>query len=150
MLDVSVQRHRETEAARTFLARLLGEYHVPETICTDKLTSSGAAIREFPALQEVDHQQVTSTARCNNLVGQRAGVVHGVRSAQDSHTVPPRQQERSQLSFRKLKRTQEFLNLHARITNLQRHTRTTVPAHIRRSNQYRAFQMWREVGAGVA
>ena len=136
VLDVLLQRHRDTEAARTFLARLLGEFHVPETICTDKLASYRAAIRELPALQEVDHQQVISTARCNNLVEQ-------------SHR-PTRQQERSQLGFRKLKRTQEFLNLHARITNLQRHTRTTVPAHIRRSNQYRACQVWREVGAGVA
>ncbi|UQN10690.1 IS6 family transposase [Deinococcus sp. QL22] len=136
VLDVLLQRHRDTEAARTFLARLLGEFHVPETICTDKLASYGAAIRELPALQEVDHQQVIRAARCNNLVEQ-------------SHR-PTRQQERSQLGFRKLKRTQEFLNLHARMTNLQRHARTTVPAHLRRSNQYRACQVWREVGAGVA
>ena len=114
-------RHRDTEAAKTFLARLLGEYHVPETICTDKLASYGAAIRDLSALQEVDHQQVISTARCNNLIEQ-------------SHR-PTRQQERGQLGFKKIKRTQEFLNLHARVTNLHRHTRTTVPAHIRRSGQ---------------
>ncbi|THF66816.1 DDE domain-containing protein, partial [Deinococcus sp. Arct2-2] len=119
-----------------FLIRLLGEFHVPETICTDKLASYGAAIRELPALQAVDHQQVIRAARCNNLIEQ-------------SHR-PTRQQERGQLGFRKIKRTQEFLNLHARVTNLHRHTRTTVPAHIRRSNQHQAFQMWREVGAGVA
>jgi hypothetical protein len=58
-----------------------------------------------------------------------------------------RQQERSQLGLRKLKRTQEVLNRHARVTSLERHTRTTVPTHIRRSNPYRAFQLWREVGA---
>jgi putative transposase len=35
VLDVLLQRCRDTEAARTFLARLLSEFHVPETICTD-------------------------------------------------------------------------------------------------------------------
>jgi len=136
VLDVLLQRHRDTEAARTFLACLLGEFHVPETICTDKLASDGAAIRELPALQAVDHQPVISTTHCNNLVEQ-------------SHR-RTRQQERSQLSFRKLKRTQEFLNLHARMTNLQRHTPTTVPAHISRKNQNQAFQTWSTVAAGVA
>ena len=136
VLDVLLQRHRDREAARTFLTRLLSECYVPDTIYTDKLASYGAAIRAIPALEAVNHQQVISTARCNNLIEQ-------------SHR-PTRRQERGQLGFRTLKRTQGFLNLHARITNLQRHTRTTVPAHLRRSNQQRALQMWRQVGAGVA
>ena len=70
VLDVLLQRHRDTDAAKTFLPRLLGEFHVPETICTDKLASYGAAIRELPALQAVDHQQVISAARCNDLIEQ--------------------------------------------------------------------------------
>jgi putative transposase len=102
VLDVLLQRHRDTEAARTFLARLLGESHVPETICTDKRASYGAAIREPPALQAVDHQQIIPTARCTNLIKQ-------------SHRAT-RQQERSQLGFRTIKRTQEFLNRHARVS----------------------------------
>ena len=64
------QRHLDTEAAKTFLIRLLSEYDVPEIIHTDQLRSYGAAIRELPGLVDVDHQQVISTARCNNLVEQ--------------------------------------------------------------------------------
>ena len=73
-LEVLLQRHRDTEAAKTFLIRLLGEYDVPEVIHTDQLRSYGAAIRELPSPINVDHQQVISTARCNNLIEQRASV----------------------------------------------------------------------------
>lgn len=135
VLDIFLQAQRDTKAARSFLTRLLGEYNVPEALHTDKLRSYGAAIRELPVLHSVEHQEVASTARCNNLVEQ-------------SHR-PTRRQERSQLGFRRPKRAQEFLNLHARTTNLHQHTRTTVPAHTRRSHQNQAFQTWREVVAEV-
>jgi hypothetical protein len=36
------------------------------------------------------------------------------------------------------------------MTNLHQHTRTTVPAHTRRSHQKQAFHTWREVAGGVA
>ena len=96
VLDIFLQRHRDTEAAKTFLTRLLGEYDVPEVIHTDQLRSYGAAIREIPSLVNVDHQQVISTARCNNIIEQ-------------SHR-PTRRQERSQQGFRRRKRVQEFLS----------------------------------------
>ena len=67
VLDILLQRHRDTEAAKTFLTRLLGECDVQEVIHTDQLRSYGAAIREIPSLTNVDHQQVISTARCNNV-----------------------------------------------------------------------------------
>jgi transposase-like protein len=68
VLDVFLQRHRDTDAAKGFFERLLGEHDVPDTVCTDKLASYGAAIRELPMLYGVGHQQVISTARCNNLI----------------------------------------------------------------------------------
>jgi putative transposase len=74
VLDILLQRHRDTEAAKTFLTRLLGEYDVPEVFHTDQLRSYGAAIREIPRLINGDHQQVISTARCNNIIEQRASV----------------------------------------------------------------------------
>ena len=136
VLDIFLQRHRDTEAAKTFLTRLLGEYDVPEVIHTDQLRSYGAAIREIPSLVNVDHQQVISTARCNNIIEQ-------------SHR-PTRRQERSQQGFRRRKRAQEFLSLHARIENLHHHSRTSVSAQIRRNNQMQAFQTWSVITAGVA
>lgn len=135
VLDILLQRHRDTEAAKAFLTRLLGEYDVPEVIHTDQLRSYGAAIREIPSLASVDHQQVISTARCNNIIEQ-------------SHR-PTRRQERQQLGFKRRKRAQAFLSLHARIENLHHHTRTSVSVAVRRSNQQQAFQTWSSVAAGV-
>ncbi|TSA85526.1 DDE-type integrase/transposase/recombinase [Deinococcus detaillensis] len=136
VLDILLQRHRNTKAAKTFLTRLLGEYDVPEVIRTDQLQSYGAAIRQIPSLADVDHQEVISKARCNNIVEQEH------RST--------RRQERSQQGFRRQKRAQEFLSLHAWITNLHHHSRTSVSAAVRRSDQKRAFQTWSTVAAGVA
>jgi putative transposase len=120
VLDILLRRHRDTEAAKTFLTRLLGEYDVPEVIHTDQLRSYGAAIREIPSLINVDHQQVISTARCNIIEQEHRST---------------RRQERSQQGFKRWKRAQEFLNLHARVTTLHHHSRTSVSAGTRRSGQ---------------
>ncbi|AZI44311.1 IS6 family transposase [Deinococcus psychrotolerans] len=80
VLNILLQRYRDIEAAKTLSKRLLAEYDVPEVIHADQLRSYGAAIRELPSLDGVDHQQVISTARCNNIVEQRAGVHPGVSS----------------------------------------------------------------------
>ena len=88
-----------------------------------------------PSLINVDHQQVISTARYNNLIEQ-------------SHR-PTRRQERQQQGFKRRKRAQEFLNLHARVTNLHHHSRTSVSAMTRRNNQKRAFQTWSADGRPV-
>jgi putative transposase len=114
VLDILLQRHRDTEAARSFLTGLRSDYAVPDTICTDRLRSYRAAIREFASLIDVDHQQVNRAARCNNIVEQ------SYRST--------RRQERHQQGFKRRKRAQEFLSLHARITNLHHHSRTSVSA----------------------
>jgi len=71
VLDIVLQRHQDTDAAKTVLTQLLGEYDFPEVMQTDKLRSDEAAIRETSGLNTVDHQQVISTASCNNLIEQR-------------------------------------------------------------------------------
>jgi len=128
VLDLLLQDRRDTHAAKAFLGKLLVHDDVPDVIHTDKLWSYGAAIRELPVLHSVEHVQVISAARCNNLIEQ-------------SHR-PTRQQERSQIGFKNQRRAQEFLALHARVSNLQQHTRTTVPAYLRRTNQERAHLAW--------
>ncbi|MFC5848885.1 IS6 family transposase [Deinococcus petrolearius] len=130
VLDVFLQQHRDTEAAKSFFGRLLGQYDAPEVIHTDKLWSYGAALRELPVLHSVEHVQVVSTARHNNLIEQ-------------SHR-PTRRQERQQRGFRSQKRAQRFLNLHARISNLHHPARSTVPAPHRRHHQQVAFKTWQE------
>ena len=136
VLDSLLQRHCDTEAAKTFLTRLLGEYAVPEIMHTDQLGSYGAAIREIPSLVNVDHQQGISTARWNTVLEQ-------------SHR-PTRCQERHQQEFKRRKRAQEFLSLDARIENLHHHSRSSVSAQTRRSTQRKAFQTWSTVAAGSA
>ncbi|MFB9990463.1 DDE-type integrase/transposase/recombinase [Deinococcus oregonensis] len=42
VLDILLQRHRDPEAAKTFLLRLLGEYDVPEVMYTDQLQSGNS------------------------------------------------------------------------------------------------------------
>ncbi len=130
VLDVLLQKHRDTKATRSFFQRLLGEYDVPEVIHTDKLWSYGAALRELPVLHAVQHVQVVSTARCNNLIEQ-------------SHR-PTRRQERQQRGFRSRHRAQGFLDLQARIANLHHPARSTVPARHRRHHQQAAFKTWQE------
>jgi len=135
VLDVLMQEHRDTEAAR-FFHRLLIEFEVPEVIHTDKLGSYRAAVREIPVLDSVQHQEVISTARCNSLIEQ-------------SHR-PTRQQERQQCGFRSRKRAQGFLDLHARVTNLHHRARSRKPAAHRRHHQIEAFIIWQEVVHQVA
>ncbi len=133
VLDVFLQEHRDTDAARTFFTALLSEYEAPTTIHTHKLGSYGAAIRELPELHGAAHREVISTARCNNLIEQ-------------SHR-PTRNQERSQKGFKDIEKAQKFPDLHARTSNLHQHTRTTVTAEIRRGNQRTAFQTWSVISA---
>jgi putative transposase len=136
VLEVFLQQHRDTSAAKGFFERLLGEHDVPDTVCTDKLASYGAALRELPLLEGVEHRQVISTARCNNLIEQ-------------SHR-PTRGQERSQLGFRCAKRAQVFLSLHARISNLHGCSRSTAPASDRRSRLSTALRGWEAVVQQIA
>ena len=149
VLDILLQRHRDTEAAKIFLTRLLGEYDVPEVIYTDQLRSYGAAIREIPSLVNVDHQQVISTARCNNLIEQRASVAS---RAVLPKTIPPSYtvSRAKSAGLQTTKTRSGILSLHARIENLYHHSRTSVSAQTRRHNQKQAFQTWSMVTAWVA
>ncbi|GGO29822.1 hypothetical protein GCM10008949_23830 [Deinococcus humi] len=128
VLDLLLQPHRDTQAAKSFFERLLVNHDVPDVIHTDKLWSDGAAIRALPVLHAVEHLQVRSSARCNNRIEQ-------------SHR-RARKQKRSQLGFKKSRRAQEFLALQTRILNLHQHTRTTVPALNRRTHPSQAHRAW--------
>ena len=145
VLDLLLQEHRDTEAVTSFFVRLL-EYDVPEVIHSDKLWSYGVALRELPVLHDVEHIQVVSTTRCNTLVEQsQRRVRQQPRSTQSClWTRPQRGEERSQLGFTRRRRRQKVLALHAPVPNLHRHTRTTVPAALKRSNQIAALLLWQE------
>ena len=86
VLDVLLQKHRDTHAAKRFLCRLIDDYELPGRIVSEGLRSYGAALRELPELDATEHTTVSAAERQNNLIEQ-------------SHR-PTREQERQQRGFR--------------------------------------------------
>jgi putative transposase len=139
------------------------------------LRSYDAAIRKIPRLVDIGHQQVISPARCNTIIEQQARVdsravlpktetpihtatgttaskrPHATKRAQARPFCPRRALScsRQQQGFKRRKRAREALSLHARITNLHHHSRTSVSATTRRRHQKQAFQAWAAVVVGV-
>ena len=135
VLDVLLQEHRDTGAAKRFFRRLVDDNELPERIVTDGLRSYGAALREVPELGATDHVTVSAAERQNNLVEQSH------RSTRD--------QERQQKGFRTAPRTQAFLFTHAEVSNLFRHTRARTPARLRRRNWLHGFSLWDELSLSI-
>ncbi len=91
VLDILVQRRRDTRAAVKFLRKLLkGLAFVPRVLITDKLASYGAALREV--LPSVEHRQ---HRRLNNR-------------AENAHQ-PTRERERRMRRFKNPGHAQRFL-----------------------------------------
>lgn len=127
VLDILVQKRRNTHTAKRFFRKLLKRLrYVPHKLVTDQLGNYGAARREL--LPDVVHCQ---DKRANN----RAKVSHQ----------PTRQQERQMRRFTSPEQAQQFLSVHGPINNLFRLGR-----HLRKAAHYRlfraqAFTTWREV-----
>jgi putative transposase len=127
VLDILVQKRRDTRAANRFFRQLLkGLQYVPRRLVTDKLGSYGAACREL--LPSVCHCQ-------DKRANKRAEVSHQ----------STRQQERQMRRFKSPGQAQRFLSLHGPITNLFRIGRHLLSAVHYRLFRSRAFATWREV-----
>lgn len=136
VLDVLLQEHRDTGAAKRFFRRLIDDQELPERIITDGLRSYGAALRGIPELDASEHVTVSAAERQNNLIEQ-------------SHR-PTREQERQQRGFRGVRRTQKFVFTHAEVGNLFRATRTSVSARLRCHTLTRSFGLWHELSLAIA
>ena len=123
VLDILVQKRRDTQAAKRFMRKLLSSQGVsPRVMVTDKLGSYGAAKREI-GLTQCDHRQHKSL---NNR-------------AENSHQ-PIRRRERMMKRFKSARHLQKFASIHDPIYNLH---------HFPRSNhrflRQSAMQTWREI-----
>ena len=134
VLDVLVQRRRDTRAAQRLMRKLLKSAGAPPRVMiTDKLRSYGAA-RAKMGLQ-VEHRQHKGL---NNR-------------AENSHQ-PTRRRERIMKRFKSRRQAQRFLSVHDQVANLFH-----VPypekatAEERRTTRDRAFTVWRDISkASVA
>jgi putative transposase len=128
VLDVLVQRRRDTQAAQRLMTRLLKSViKPPRVVITDKLRSYGAA-RAKMRLQ-VEHRQHKGL---NNR-------------AENSHQ-PTRRRERIMKQFKSTRQAQRFLTIHDQIANLFHVPYPeSVSADHRRTSRERAFAVWHEI-----
>ena len=124
VLDVVVQRRRNTKAGTRLLRKLLRNQGVkPKTIVTDRLGSYGAALKTLGLkhLQDVG-------GRKNNR-------------AECSH-VPIRRRERKAQSFRSVRSAQRLLSTHGQIYNLFNHRRHLISRNTLRKFRLAAQNEW--------
>ena len=124
VLDVVVQRRRNTKAARRLLRKLLRNQGIrPTRIVTDRLSSYGAALK----LLGLKHIQVVG-GRKNNR-------------AESSH-VPIRRRERKSQRFRSVRNAQKLLSVHSQIYNLFNYRRHLISRKTLRRFRHQANLEW--------
>ena len=128
VLDVLVQRRRDTEAALKLIRRLLHNQPVePQTITTDGLASYGAALDQL----DLRHLHRPGRLRENNRI-------------ENSH-LPIRRRERQQQRFKSQASAQRFLTTHAAIYNT-----FNIQRHLIRRPTLRRFRADADAAWGVA
>jgi putative transposase len=124
VLDILVQRRRDTIAAKKFFRKLLkGCQYVPRVIVTDKLKSYSAAKQEM--LPGVEHRQ-------HRYLNNRA---------EHSHQ-PTRQREQRMQGFKSSGHAQRFLSAYGPIAQHFRPRRHRVSASDYRQEMRRRFDTW--------
>ena len=125
VLDLVMQRKRDTEAALNLLRRLLRNQPVePQSITTDGLASYPAALASLDLL----HLHRPGCLRENNR-------------AENSH-LPIRRRERKQQGFKSQASAQRFLSSHAAVYNTFYTARHLTSRGTLRSFRSAAFEAW--------
>ena len=128
VLDVVVQRRRDSCAAQRLMRKLLkSAITPPRVMITDKLRSYGAARAKMGL--RVEHRQHKGL---NNR-------------AENSHQ-PTRRRERIMKRFKSARQAQRFLSVHDQVANLFHipYPQFTT-ADLRRASRARAFAVWTEI-----
>jgi len=129
VLDVLVQRRRDSRAARRLMRKLLkSAVTPPRVMITDKLRSYGAARAKMGL--RVDHRQHKGL---NNR-------------AENSHQ-PTRRRERIMKRFKSARQAQRFQSVQDQVANLFHipYPTNSVTADFRRASREQAFAAWREI-----
>ena len=130
VLDLVMQKRRDTGAALKLLKRLLRNQHVePESIVTDGLASYGSALK----LLRLQYCHRPGRLRENNR-------------AENSH-LPIRRRERKMLGFKSLPSAQRFLTTHAAIYNAFDFQRHLISRPTLRLLRTRADCVWNQAAA---
>jgi putative transposase len=128
VLDVLVQKRRNTKAAKRFMRKILsGQGAWPRVIITDKLRSYGAAKHQL-GLCVCEHRQHKGL---NNR-------------AENSHQ-PLRRRERIMKRFKSTRHLQRFASIHDPIYNLHYHPRNKFSATEHHNLRQQATNMWRDI-----
>jgi putative transposase len=131
VLDILVQRRRDTKAAKKFFRKLLkGLTYIPRVMVTDKLKSYSAAKREV--LPSVEHRQ-------HRYLNNRA----------ENSRQPTRQRERRMQGFKSPGHAQRFLAAYGPIAQHFRPRRHRLPAPEYRQAMAQRFQIWQEITGTV-
>ena len=131
VLDIIVQKRRNTKAAMRLLRKLLRNQSIkPTKIVTDRLGSYGAALK----LLGLKHLQDVG-GRKNNR-------------AECSH-VPIRRRERKAQKFRSVRNAQKLLSVHGQIYNLFNYRRHLTSRNTLRKFRQQAQAEWNSVTAPV-
>ena len=128
VLDVLVQKRRNTKAAKRFMRKLLrGQGCSARVMVSDKLRSYGAAKREL-GMSVCDHRQHKGL---NNR-------------AENSHQ-PIRRRERVMKRFKAARHVQRFTSIHDPVYNLHYFPRNLLSSADHRELRQTATNMWREI-----
>lgn len=127
VLDVLVQSHRSTKAAKRLMRKLLkGQGHSPRVMITDKLRSYGAAKREImPGVEHRSHKGLNNRA-------------------ENSHQ-PIRRREKIMKRFKSARQLQRFVSIHDPIANLFHLPRHHTPSAHHRELRGEVMETWRNI-----
>src|ERR1700757_2797959 len=129
VLDVLVQRRRDTQAALRLMRKLLKKQgFAPKLLVTDKLGSYGSAFRQLRLTCPHDRG-----LRKNNR-------------AENSHQVV-RRRERKMQRFKSARSAQRFLNIHSAVHNTFNHQRHLVSRSTLRIFRAEAAAQWQDAVA---
>jgi putative transposase len=122
-LDILVQRHRDTKAAKRFLKKLIARYGTPRVVITDKLASYNKPIQTLAP--RADHR---AHKGLNNRI-------------EGSHR-PTRKREKIMGRFKSLRQAQRFLSAHDQINVIFRPRRYRLSAISYRHARTDAHSLW--------